>query len=162
MNERIFTALIPIAAALLTGCATKPIALAPVGPAASERADSTQHGYLQVFTATQKSIPVASDDNTSFNLRTGYDIFDPAGKNDQFVANHMGNMDEWPDLVTLAAGNYTVKAQSSWCGMVTVPVLIENGKTTVIHLDDNWNPPKNTPLAQIVSLPNGSAVGWKP
>lgn len=87
-----------------TGCISSPMALAPVGPKASSLASAGTTGYLQVFSATVKSPPIASDDPTLFDLHTGYDIYDTAGKSTKYVANHMSNMDEWPDTVTLPAG----------------------------------------------------------
>ena len=94
-------------------------------------------GYLQVFSATEKSPPIASDDYTYFNLHSGYDINDASGKNVKFVANHASNMDEWPDEVALPTGTYNIVAASTCCGLVTVPVVIQKGKTTVVHLDRN-------------------------
>ena len=143
-----------------SGCVSKPIALLPVGPDARGSAVTGTKGYLQVFSATEKSIPFASDDPTYFNLHPGYDINDAAGKSVRFVANHMSNMDEWPDEVTLPAGAYNIIATSVCCGLVTVPVIIQKGKTTVVHLDRNWWPPSNTPTNQLVFLPDGEVLGW--
>ncbi len=145
---------------LLAGCASNPMALAPVGPGAISRAVPGPKGYLQVFSATEKSPPIASDDPTYFDLHTGYDINDAAGNNVKFVANHMSNMDEWPDTVTLLAGTYNIVAESTCCGLVTVPVVIANGKTTTVHLDRNWWPPSATSTNKLVFLPDGEAVGW--
>jgi len=144
----------------VTGCISKPIALAPVGPDAGKEAGSETKGYLQVFSATEKSPPIASDDPTFFDLHTGYDINDAAGKSVKYVANHMSNMDEWPDTVRLPAGTYNIVAESTCCGLVTVPVVIANGKTTTVHLDRNWWPPSKTSTNQLVFLPDGAAVGW--
>jgi hypothetical protein len=146
----------------VAGCASTPTALSPVGPLPGNRvaAAKDSQGYLQVFSATEKSLPVASDDPYTFNLHSGYDINDDSGKAVRFVPNHASSMDEWPDQVTLPAGNYNIVAESTWCGQVTVPVVIQKGKTTVVHLDDNWWPPSNTPANQLVCLPNGEAVGW--
>lgn len=152
-----------IGAGVLTfqsGCLSGPIALSPVGPDVRDSAGAGTKGYLQVFTAKEKSIPIASDDPTSFNLHTGYDIKDAAGKSVQFVANHSSNMDEWPNAVKLPAGTYVIVAESTCCGQVTVPVVIEKGKTTVLHLDSNWSPSAQTPTNQLVFLPDGAAVGW--
>lgn len=143
-----------------TGCISHPMALAPVGPEVGKHAMAGTKGYLQVFSATEKSIPFASDDPTFFDLHTGYEINDAAGKSVKFVANHMSNMDEWPDTVRLPAGTYNIVAESTCCGLVTVPVVIANGKTTTVHLDRNWSPPSKTSTNQLVFLPDGEAVGW--
>jgi hypothetical protein len=145
---------------LLAGCASNPMALAPVGPDAGGRTVSGAKGYLEVFTATEKSAPIASDDNTYFDLHSGYDINDPSGKSIKYVPNHASNMDESPDRVTLPAGNYNIVAKSTCCGLVTVPVVIEKGKTTIVHLDRNWFPPSNISTNRLVFLPNGETVGW--
>ena len=145
---------------LLTGCVSSPTALAPVGPDAISLAAPGSNGYLQVFSATQKSMPFASDDPTYFELHTGYDINDAAGKSVKFVPNHASNMDEWPDEVRLTAGNYNIVAESTCCGIVTLPVSIQQGKTTVVHLDGNWWPPSKTATNELVFLPDGEAVGW--
>jgi hypothetical protein len=145
----------------LTGCAANPVALAPVGPDPASRAAAGPNGCLQVFSATEKSIPFASDDPTYFDLHTGYDVNDAAGKSVKYVANHMSNLDEWPDTVTLPAGTYNIVAESTCCGLVTVPVVIANGKTTTVHLDRNWWPPSKTSTDKLVFLPDGETVGWR-
>jgi hypothetical protein len=144
----------------VTGCISNPMALAPVGPDASSRMVPGTKGYLQVFTATEKSRPIASDDNTYFDLHSSYDINDASGKSVKFVPNHASNMDEWPDEVRLPVGNYNIVAESTCCGLVTVPVVIEKGKTTIVHLDRNWWPPSKTSTNLLVFLPDGEAVGW--
>jgi hypothetical protein len=147
-------------APFMTGCISNPMALAPVGPDVGKRAVAGTNGYLQVFSATEKSIPYASDDSTLFDLHTGYDINTAAGKSVKYVPNHMSNMDEWPDTVKLPAGTYNIVAESTCCGLVTVPAVIENGKTTTVHLDRNWWPPSKTSTNKLVFLPDGEAVGW--
>ena len=144
----------------VTGCISNPMALAPVGPEVGKGVVVGTKGYLQVFSATEKSIPFASDDPTFFDLHTGYDINDAAGKSVKYVANHMSNMDEWPDTERLPAGTYNIVAESACCGLVTVPVVIANGKTTTVHLDRNWWPPSKTSTNKLVFLPDGAAVGW--
>jgi len=161
MNIKSISLISAIILPVLAGCATTPpIALSPVGPQPTTKTASGKKGYLQVFSATQKSPPVASDDTWSFDVHTGYDINDPSGKHIKFVANHATDMDESPDQVALVPGQYIIEAESTCCGLVDVPVVIEKGKTTYVHLDRNWWPPNRTPLSQIVFLPDGAAVGW--
>ena len=127
--------LLPFVAA--AGSTPKTKTLAPVGPEPTccRCAAAGVNGYLTVFTATQKSMPLASDDTWLFDLHTGYDIYDPAGKLLKFVPNHTSNLDASPDQVSLADGHYNIVALSGQYGRVTVPVTIENGKATVVHLE---------------------------
>ena len=143
-----------------TGCATKPVALSPVGPEPTGHMAADSKGYLEVFSATQKSPAIASDDNTTFNLHSGYVIEDTSGQISQYVPNHASNMDEWPDRVALPPGTYQILVDSAGCGQVSLSAVIEPGKITVVHLDRNWSPPFNTSSNQLVYLPDGEAVGW--
>lgn len=160
-----------VLASLLAGCASAPTALSPVGPAPASRvvavAPETSRGFLEVHSATEKSIPALSDDpafagfdSFSSYVHSGYEIRDADGKKVEFVANHACDMDGWPDRVSLDAGAYRIVAQSTWCGQVSVPIVIERGTTTVVNLDNNWWPPANTAKNQLVYLSNGEAVGW--
>ena len=146
---------------LFAGCISNSKVLTPVGPDAMAQAAAGSSGYLQVFSATEKSTPFASDDRTYFNLHTGYDINDTTGKSIRFEANHMSNMDEWPDKVILPAGSYSIVAESTCCGLVTVPVAIEKGKITNVYLDGNWWPQSSTSTNDLVYLADGETVGWK-
>jgi hypothetical protein len=145
----------------VAGCASNPLALAPVGPEPGRPAGAGANGALQVFSATQQSTQIGDiGPGSFFHPHSGYDIDDASGQRVKFVFNHASDMDEWPDLVKLPAGHYQIVAESACCGQVTVPVVIENGKTTVVHLDRNWWPPNHTPLTQVVYLPDGEGVGW--
>lgn len=150
-------------AAFLAGCASTPTALSPVGPNPASHvavAPDTSDGYLQVYSATEKSPGVAGDDAIAFDLHSSYVVNGTDGKSVKFVANHASDMDEWPDQVKLPTGNYNIMAQSSWCGQVSVPVVIQTGKITVVHLDNNWWPASNIGKNQLVYLPDGEAAGW--
>jgi hypothetical protein len=145
----------------LTGCASHPTALASVGPDPHGPGPGpVANGHLEVFTATQKSPRVDNDETRRFDLHTGYEIYDASGKSIKYVANHTSNLDEWPDKVALASGAYQIVAESTWCGLVALPVVIQNGKTTTVHLDDNWFPSSKIAPQELVFLPNGETVGW--
>jgi hypothetical protein len=68
-------------------------------------------------------------------------------------------------LVTVPVGEYNIVAESESYGRVTVPVVIEADKTTIVHLDRRW--PVGTKLAagavtkNLVRLPDGEPIGWK-
>jgi hypothetical protein len=141
----------------LVGCVSGPTALAPVGPEAHGRTRPGPEGYLEVFTATRA---VDTDFHSNFNPHLGYNVSDLSGKWVEFVPNHASDLDETPDLVPLAPGTYRVVAESTWCGLVWVPVVVQQGKTTVVHLDGNQWRPASGAFGHLVYLPNGEAVGW--
>jgi hypothetical protein len=123
----------------LSGCISTPITLSSAGPDPISRATPGSRGCLQVFTATETRTVEAevaiTDYHAYFHPHVGYDINDESGKIVKFVPNHASDMDESPDQVKLPAGKYTVLAESAGSGLVTVPVVIEDGKTTIVHLD---------------------------
>jgi hypothetical protein len=141
----------------IAGCVSNPTALSTVGPDTTVRARSEQTGYLEVFTATRT---VDVDFEAYFNPHMGYNIEDASGQRIKFVANHTSDMDECPDFVALPPGSYRIVAESAWCGLVTVPVAIQSGKTTAVHLDGTWWRPSHASTNQLVYLPDGEAVGW--
>jgi hypothetical protein len=77
------------------------------------------------------------------------------------IPNHINLMDESAALVKIPEGRYRVGAESESYGVVTVPVLIEAGKTTEVHLESRWKIPTGTATNQVVFLPNGDPVGWR-
>jgi opacity protein-like surface antigen len=138
------------------GCSTaNSLTLAPVGPGAGSRAVATNDGYLKVFTATHR---VDVDFEAYFNPHASYRVEDASGRTVKFVQNHASDQDEAPDVVGLAPGRYNVIGESTWYGTVAVPVVIEQGKTTVVQLDGRWRGgAQNTAL---VHFPDGETVGW--
>jgi hypothetical protein len=142
---------------LLAGCASKPVVLNSVGPEPVNPEAFIPEGYLQVFSDTKEHV---IGDSPPYYTHTGYNIHDPSGKIVEYVPNHIGDMDESPSLVTIPAGNYKIVAQSYSYGRVTVPVVIQAGGTTVVHLDRDWRPSSNISSNQVVRLPDKEAVGW--
>jgi len=63
--------------------------------------------------------------------------------------------------VKIPTGNYKVVAESAAYGRVTVPVVVQAGKVTVIHLDRGWRPVSTVSINELVRLPDGEAVGWR-
>ncbi|HLX95241.1 MAG TPA: hypothetical protein VKU37_05810 [Verrucomicrobiae bacterium] len=143
---------------LLAGCASSPVAINPVGPGPTQPETFVPKGYLQVFSDTETHV---IGDGPPYYPHTGYSIHDESGKLVQFVPNHIGDMDESPSIVTIPAGDYNVVAKSSAYGRVTVPVVIQGGQTTVVHLDRAWRPSASISTNGLVYLPNGEAVGWR-
>jgi hypothetical protein len=143
---------------LLIGCASAPVALAPVGPNPAGAGNGTSGGGLQVFS----SLAARSEgDNPAWYQHTGYCIYDLQGKLVRRVNNTIGYYAEAPRRVALPAGNYLVKARAGDYPRVDVPVTIVPGRTTKIHLDDSWKPPAATPMTRLVCLPNGNPAGWR-
>jgi hypothetical protein len=139
------------------GCASRSVTTATGGPGPISPAAPVPKSRLQVFSDTETH---QSGDNTYYQLHTGYNIYDSTSKQVKYVSNHIGDMDECPSIVTITAGNYKVAARSLSYGRVIVPVVIQEGRTTVIHLDRDWKPAPETYSNQLVRLPNGEAVGW--
>lgn len=150
---------------MLVSCASPPITLAPVGPNPfAGRPSSTRAGYLQVFSR----LSLQNDDQNqggsggdpSWYQHTDYNLYDAKGKLVKRVGNTVGHYSTSPRVVALRPGNYTLRAQAKEWLSVKVPVVIEPGRTTKVHLDENWEPPAGTPKAEVVSAPGGYPAGW--
>ena len=154
-----------LAVALLPGCALagNGMVLNTVGPAPSRiAAPAPSGGTLVVFSAC--------DVNADFNSRdpnrpeySDYCVFDAGGKLLQRVHNDSGTILQDPASVSLSAGTYHVVARANGYGFVTVPVVIENGRSTVLHLEGGgarWQEPAVS-ADESVRLPDGEIVGWK-
>jgi hypothetical protein len=144
----------------LVGCATnsKPLAVAPVGPPPLSSYDTTPKGWLQVFTGTEAH----NDGDVFYYPHTGYRLLTANEQLFKTVRNSIGIHDETPAFVKLPAGTYIVVAEGDYYGFVRVPVVIEPGKTTVVHLDGDWKGPAGKAAeADLVKLPNGEIVGWR-
>lgn len=144
--------------ALLAGCSSTPVVLAPVGPNLMGFDGMASKGELQVFSRLTGR---TEGDNPTWYQHTDYYIYDLHGKRLEHVDNAIGQYEEAPRRVALPAGRYFVKAQAKDYIWVDVPVKIEPGRTTRVHLDDSWRLPANTPKRELVRVPNGNPVGWR-
>ncbi len=142
---------------LLMGCASTQVSLPPVGPNPERAGTKSSTGDLQVFSSL---VGRAEGENPTWHQHSDYYIYDPGGNLVKHVNNTTGYYARAPRPVSLPAGSYLVKAQSTDYFWVEVPVTIQHGKTTRVHLDDNWKAPAVTPTGEIVHLPNGNPVGW--
>jgi len=63
----------------------------------------------------------------------------------------------------LQPGKYEVVARANGYGEVTVPVVVEAQRTTVLHLEGGapWHPRPAFDPDNSVSLPDGRVIGWK-
>lgn len=147
----------PLAGALtvfaLAGCGTTPqlVVLPPVGPDSPAPVEPGPVGVLQVYSAR---VPENTDVNfqeffanddfgaNRFPLEpahTDYTIYTPAGQVFEHVRNARNLDDAQPALVTLPGGAYNIEAEAKDAGpgtfSVVVPVTIQAGRATHVHLD---------------------------
>ena len=117
---------------LLTGCASTPVALAPVGPGPMEHAGIGSRGQLLVYSAWQGHF---EGNNPTYYQHADYYIYNSRGKMIHHVYNAVGHYDPAPRLVPLPVGKYLVQSRAIDFGnlLVTVPVVIEPGETTRVH-----------------------------
>jgi hypothetical protein len=141
----------------LVGCSSTPVALAPVGPNPFGSKSMVSEGGLQVFSSL---VGHSEGNNPTWYQHTDYYIYDLHGKLVKRVDNTIGHYDAAPRLVALPAGRYLLKTQANEYVCVDVPVTIERGRTTKVHLDDQWKLPADTAKKELVSLPDGNPVGW--
>jgi hypothetical protein len=158
MRTKLFTLIGAASIALLAGCASQPVSVSAVGPETLNHDNTAGKGYLQVYSDTES--PVVGEGPPYYYPHTGYNIYTRSGVRVRYVPNHIGDMDETPMLVRVPAGTYYVVAESSAYGRVTVPVVIECGRRTVLHLDRQWRPTPGVRSNELVRLPDGEAVGW--
>jgi hypothetical protein len=148
---------------ILTGCSTTPVAVATVGPnpASSERMVS--NGELQVFSslAEQSDNQNQASKDPVWYQHADYRIYDLHGKLVKRVDNTIGHYEQAPRRVALPPGKYLVRAPAKDYLQVEVPVTIERGRTTSVHLDDKWQPLAVAPNRELVWMPNGNPVGWR-
>jgi hypothetical protein len=98
--------------------------------------------------------------NAAWYLHTGYYLCNQQGKPLQYVENVANYSTGEPALVSLPPGDYIIHAEATGDVGVEVPVVIEAGQTTAVHLDNSWGPPQEYPKSSFVSLPSGEPVGW--
>jgi len=149
--------------AMWVSCATQPhLVLETVGPhfaAGSSRLAFAGTGFLKVYSATETRHVGKFND---YFPHTPYLIYETNGNVLRWVQNAVANIDETPALVRLPAGFYSILAQDDDYGRVTVPVVIEGGETTSVHLENRRLPSgEQLNSSNSVSLPNGRIVGWR-
>jgi hypothetical protein len=149
-------------ASLLLGCSTTPVALAPVGPNPTRAANMSANGQLEVYSALQTQRDGNEyDPDPAWYQHTDYMVYDLNGKRVRHVFNTVGHYEEAPNVITLPAGSYLVAARAQGLLQVKVPVVIESGRTTRVHLDAKWRVPAGTSKGELVEIPGGYPVGWR-
>ena len=145
----------------LTSCTTSPVQVQAIGPKPPVIHYSGGAGYLVVYTDTEAE---HLDKGLPYYLHTSYIIKTQAGARVRWVPNHLGDMDQSPEVVSLPSGTYQVVAESRDYGRVYVPVVIEAGQTTEVHLEGPgyWKPGESEANGRDwVRLPDGEPVGWR-
>jgi hypothetical protein len=99
-----------------------------VGPSEPEHI-----GYLIVYTATEPF----NDGDLMYYTHTDYELYSGRGVFLRKIRNSIVKGDETPEKVPLAPGRYLVEAQSETNGVVRVPVIIADGRTTVVNLEND-------------------------
>jgi hypothetical protein len=94
------------------------------------QAGELSHSALEVYSATDEF----NDGGTLYSAHGAYAIYTLDGKLFKNVENHISRSDELPETVSLPVGSYTVMARSERDGYVTVPVMIRNGRRTIVDL----------------------------
>src|ERR1035441_9949049 len=78
------------------------------------------------------------------------------------MAKARGPDDPEPAVVPLPSGHYEVKAKSRDYGVVTIPVVVEAGKLTLVNLQRGANPVVDSVAkANAVLLGGYRIVGWQ-
>ena len=150
MNMKSITLAALTAASLtLTGCAVSPYpsTLATVGPVPlSDHTPNPDAGSLIVYSAFEVNADFNNPDPYHHEY-SSYRIFTEDGKLLQFVKNDNGTSLGNPITVKLPAGKYLVKAHANGRGTVTIPVIIENGRITAVHLESDISKLETTAAA---------------
>ncbi len=175
MMKSIASASVCICAVCLVGCASSETRLpSPLGPRPGATTRLEACGILQVFSAHQEM-----DSDINFEefftgeealrefdepAHTDYSLRSKTGEFLRRVQNALDSQDAEPTLLTLPPGRYQVQAESEGADClrtrVIVPVVVEAGRTTRVHLEAPWKPTRSVGEAKIVHLPNGQPVGW--
>ncbi len=132
-------------------------AFAPVGPPPSSTPIVAPSGQLQVYSALTGR---REGDNPTWKQHTDYYVYNGRGRRLERVRNTVGNYAQRPRVITLPAGSYVVKARARNYSWVNVPVVVRDGLTTRVYLDDSWRPPTYARNTQIIRAPDGQLIGW--
>lgn len=148
---------------LLASCASPIVVSDAVGPGPFRiNHKSSGDGYLRVYSAREEIREGVGDGaNPSYYQHTDYEVRNNNGKLVKHVGNINGEYDPSPARIALPPGHYIVAASAKDYLEVRVPVIIEPGITTNVHLDDRWLPPPTAGRNELVREPNGNPVGWR-
>jgi hypothetical protein len=160
----------------LVGCASPgPVAVSdPVGPAPTVLSKAPSGSSIQVYSArVRKPVDINMEEffwNNDFGrndflyeaAHTDYTIYTQDGKVFKHVKNARNYEDPQPAVVSLPPGTYKVEARARDFGWVTVPVVIEASKLTVVNLQRSPNNVvESVDKANAVVLGGDRIVGWR-
>ncbi|MCX6923242.1 MAG: hypothetical protein NT154_08545 [Verrucomicrobia bacterium] len=163
----------------LSGCvsASKVVVVEPVGPGPSGAAPGTGDGSLVIYSArTPTDADVYMSEwrwNNDFgkneflyeSAHTDYVIYAENGEIFKPVRNSRNANDGMPTVVHLPAGTYRVEAEAVNCDSdrvkVVLTVVIQHGRATLAHLDDDWRPQGQFRSSEVAKLPCGRIIGWR-
>ena len=134
----------------------------PVGPNPSIAPNGGANGELTVYTATEQEHNVGNQ--TAFDQRTPCTIYDSNGREIKDVNdNNTSEFLPLPRTLALPPGTYRVRALLAvgFGERVLVPVVIEAGRNTEVHLNGHWRPPSDAPQDKLVLGPAGFPIGWR-
>jgi hypothetical protein len=114
------------------------------------------NGELTVYSATYSPTLEQSE----YPAHTNYTIATVDDHVIEHVTNATGTFNSRPARVSLPAGEYHVRAQYNGGRFVTVPVVIEPDKITVVDLDGEALSQRRAVGREMVRLPDGQVVGW--
>ena len=143
--------------ASLSGCTvTAPLAIVPQleNTGTSSAAENAGNGDLVVYSAT--FAPTLEEGE--YPAHTDYTVATPGDEVIEHVTNRTGSFDRRPATLSLASGEYHVRAQYQRGGFIVIPVTIEPGKTIILDLDGTS---PSGDASDPIRLPDGTVAGWR-
>lgn len=155
---------ISLASALLfSGCASHKtlIVSSPVGPPPQTTPTTGRTGTLVVYSARDPKSDIL--DLPYLCPHSDYAIYSSTGLLVQKVHNSTDAIIERPANVSLPEGSYRVEARANGRQKVIIPVVIQAGRLTAVHLEPGTSVQNDVALLQSnpVRLPTGEIVGWR-
>ena len=147
--------------ALVSGCAMNRqiIIQTPVGPRPFTEATRDSHGELVV----RSELELGNSIDIDQQYHSGYKVYSLDGTFLEYVENKVGTYFKDPATVSLPPGRYKVVACTAPLGSISIPVVIEAGKTTVVLLDGTRlsRGRRKAVESDFVHLPDGTIIGWR-
>lgn len=161
MKRIAFYLCIVVAPALVSCASTRPVAtLEPVGPAPAgvRGTEPAEKGILKVYSLKG----VYNDEGVHYHPHTAYTVYSSDQPRPKQVQNARAPYDEEPVSLKLPPGRYEIEALAEGYVRVRVPVIIEAGRLTTLHLEASQRPAlAQREAADWVRLPSGGVVGHR-